>query len=132
EWNAQYFNPQNPIFQKMFAGRRAVGTGQPQQSLATHRPRTAGQFGLLFSRYFKVKVRDVSGTAIMLLQAPIIGVLLAAVFGGQERSVPAWCLGAMNELAKRTGGRAPPDILNRMEPTTDHTAAVFFLIVAAV
>jgi hypothetical protein len=68
----------------------------------------------------------------MLLQAPIIGVLLAIVFGGQERSVPSWCLGALNELAKRTGTKAPADLLSRMEATTDHTGAIFFLVVAAV
>ena len=38
------------------------------------RPKTTGQFGLLFSRYLRVKSRDVAGTAIMLAQAPIIGV----------------------------------------------------------
>ena len=27
EWNAEYFNPQNPVFQKVFSGRRAVGFG---------------------------------------------------------------------------------------------------------
>ncbi|HVY48084.1 MAG TPA: ABC transporter permease, partial [Minicystis sp.] len=51
---------------------------------------------------------------------------------GQERSVPAWCLGALNELSKRAGSRAPPDLLSKMEATKDHTAAVFFLVVAAI
>jgi len=134
EWNAEYFNPQNPIFQKMFAGRRAVGTGQPQQSLASHRPRTAGQFGLLFSRYFKVKMRDVGGTAIMLLQAPIIGVLLAAVFGGQKDSIPFWCLGALQELSKKAGGTGDgiSETLKNMQTTPDHSAAIFFCVVSAV
>ena len=67
------------------------------------RANRAGQLGLLFSRYFKTKTRDVSGTAIMLLQAPIIGALLAVVFGGQRKMVPFWCLGALQDLSRRTG-----------------------------
>ncbi|HYO94047.1 MAG TPA: FHA domain-containing protein [Polyangiaceae bacterium] len=134
EWNAEYFNPQNPVFQRMFAGRRAVGTGSGQQGVAHTRPRSAGQFGLLFSRYFKVRVRDVGGTAIMLLQAPIIGVLLALVFGGQKDAIPYWCLGALQELARKAGGlgEGTNDMLKSMSTTPDHAAAIFFLVVAAV
>jgi hypothetical protein len=128
EWNAEYFNPQNPIFQKMFAGRRAVGTGAPQQGMPRTRARTSGQFALLFSRYWKVKARDVGGTLIMLLQAPIIGVLLAAVFGGQKEGIPFWCLGALQELSKKSGGTAEGvgDTLRNMQPTPDHAAAILF------
>ncbi len=88
EWNAEFFNQQNTIFQRMYSGRRAVGVGTPQQGIAQRKPPTAGQFGLLLSRYKKTKLRDVGGTAIMLLQAPIIGLLLAAVFGGQKNAIP--------------------------------------------
>jgi len=68
----------------------------------------------------------------MLLQAPIIGVLIAAVFGGQEKAVPAWCLGALSELARKAGTNTSGDVIKNMEPTTDHTGAIFFLVVAAV
>jgi ABC-type multidrug transport system ATPase subunit/pSer/pThr/pTyr-binding forkhead associated (FHA) protein len=134
EWNAEYFNPQNPIFQKMFAGRRAVGTGTPPQSAPRQRPRTRGQFGLLFSRYWKVKARDVGGTMIMLLQAPIIGVLLAGVFGGQKDAIPYWCLGALQELSKKAGGTGDgiSETLRNMQSTPDHAAAIFFCVVSAV
>jgi ABC transport system ATP-binding/permease protein len=134
EWNAEYFNPQNPIFQKMFSGRRAVGTGAPQQGMQRHRPKTSGQFGLLFGRYLKVKARDVSGTMIMLLQAPIIGVLLAAVFGGQKEGIPFWCLGALQELSKKTGGAGDgiAETLRNMQATPDHSGAIFFCVVSAV
>jgi ABC transport system ATP-binding/permease protein len=134
EWHAEYMNPNNPIFQRMFSGRRAVGTGSAQQGLPHSRSRTKGQFGLLFSRYFKVKARDVGGTAIMLLQAPIIGVLLALVFGGQKDAIPYWCLGALQELAKRSGGlgEGVNDTLNSMRTTPDHSGAIFFLVVAAI
>ena len=134
EWNAEYLNPQNPTFQKMFSGRRAVGTGSPQQGMPKTRPRTSGQFGLLFSRYWKVKARDVGGTLIMLLQAPIIGVLLAAVFGGQREGIPFWCLGALQELSKKSGGTGEGigETLRNMQPTPDHAAAIFFCVVSAV
>jgi ABC-type multidrug transport system ATPase subunit/pSer/pThr/pTyr-binding forkhead associated (FHA) protein len=132
EWRREYENPQNRTFQRMYSGRRAIGTQMVERAFPATRSTTSGQFGLLLSRYFKVKVRDVGGTLIMLLQAPIIGILLAGVFGGQERSVPSWCLGALNELATRTGTKAPSDLLSRMSPTTDHTGAIFFLVVAAV
>jgi ABC transport system ATP-binding/permease protein len=134
EWNAEYFNPQNPIFQKMFAGRRAVGAGSPPQGMPKTRPRSSGQFGLLFSRYWKVKARDVGGTLIMLLQAPIIGVLLAAVFGGQKEGIPFWCLGALQELSKKGGGTGDGinDTLRNMQATPDHSAAIFFCVVSAV
>jgi ABC-type multidrug transport system ATPase subunit/pSer/pThr/pTyr-binding forkhead associated (FHA) protein len=133
EWSAEFFNPQNPIFQKMYGGKRSVGAGTTQQGVPGRAP-SSGQFGLLFSRYFKVKVRDVSGTAIMLLQAPIIGVLLAGVFGGQKDAIPYWCLGAMQELAQKSGntGGSASDILKNMAVTPDNAASMFFLVVSAV
>jgi ABC-type multidrug transport system ATPase subunit/pSer/pThr/pTyr-binding forkhead associated (FHA) protein len=133
EWNAEFMNPQNPIFQKMFGGRRAVGTGQSQHGMPGRAP-VRGQFGLLFGRYLKVKARDVGGTAIMLLQAPIIGVLLAMVFGGQKEASPYWCLGALQELAKRsnTVGQGTEDVLKNMAVTPDNAGSIFFLVVTAV
>jgi ABC-type multidrug transport system ATPase subunit/pSer/pThr/pTyr-binding forkhead associated (FHA) protein len=134
EWHREFFAQENPTFQQMFAGRRAVGAGSQHQGLATGRPKTRGQFGLLFGRYFKVKTRDVTGTVIMLAQAPIIGGLLALVFGGQKAAIPFWCLGALQELATRAGGlgEGVDKMLANMSPTPDHSGAIFFLVVAAV
>ena len=134
EWNAEYLNPQNPVFQKMFSGRRAVGTPTDQRGVPGGRGGTSGQFWLLFSRYFKIKMRDVGGTAIMLLQAPIIGVLLALVFGGQKDAIPYWCLGALQELARKSGGVGDglTQTLNSMQTTPDHSGSIFFVVVAAV
>lgn len=134
EWNREFFVPENPVFQKMFSGRRAVGAGTSQQGVPRSPPSTSGQFGLLLSRYFRVKTRDVSGTVIMLAQAPIIGVLLAFVFGFQKDAIPYWCLGALQELARRSGGaaQAPNDMLANMQLTGDRSGAAFFLVVAAV
>src|SRR4030095_1913174 len=71
---------------------------------------------------------------IMLLQAPIIGFLLALVFGGQKDAIPYWCLGALQELARRSGGlgEKTSDLLVDMKTTPDHSGAIFFLVVAAV
>ena len=126
EWRKEYENPQNPVYRKMYSGRREIGTGAGQRGIPATRAKTSGQLGLLLSRYFKVKVRDVSGTAIMLLQAPIIGGLLAVVFGGLERQVPGWCLGALQQW---TAPGAPP---LRLHSTTDNTAAIFLLVLSSV
>jgi hypothetical protein len=132
EWNTEYFNDANPTFQSMYSGRRAVGAGTEQQGVTRVKPVTSGQFGLLFSRYLKVKSRDVAGTVIMLAQAPIIGVLLSFVFGGQKDAIPYWCLGAIQELVNRSGDAANVDQLKNMVPTSDNTGVIFFLVVSAV
>jgi hypothetical protein len=117
----------------MSGGRRAVGTGQSQHGMPGRSP-VRGQFGLLFGRYLKVKARDIGGTAIMLLQAPIIGVLLAMVFGGQKDASPYWCLGALQELAKRSNsvGEGTEALLKNMAVTPDNAGSIFFLVVTAV
>jgi ABC transport system ATP-binding/permease protein len=132
EWNREYFTDANPTFQRMYAGRRAVGEGTASGGVNRTRPNTKGQFGLLFSRYFRVKSRDTVGTAIVFAQAPIIGVLLAMVFGGQKDAIPYWCLGALQELINRSGEAANPDQLKNMMATSDHTGPIFFLVVSAV
>jgi hypothetical protein len=70
----------------------------------------------------------------LLLQAPLIGVLLALVFGMQRRAIPYWCLGALEQLARRTSSLAAGvgDVAGRMLPTMDHAAALNFLVVSAV
>ncbi len=133
EWHSEFYSPQNPTFQRMYSGRRAVGTGSNQQ-MTRSRPKGRGQFGLLLSRYFKVKVRDTSGIVIMLAQAPIIGVLLAGVFGLQRDAIPYWCLGALQELGRKFGGLGGGvgDTLANMQTTPDHSGAANFLVVSAV
>jgi hypothetical protein len=134
-WRAEFFQNQNPVFQKMFSGRRAVGT-EPVAKGAPHRADVAlvRQFGLLLSRYWKIKIRDRAGAAIMFLQAPVIGLMLAGVFGFQHEAVPFWCLGALREMASRNSemSGSTSNILNQMTPTQDHTAAMFFVVVSCV
>jgi ABC-type multidrug transport system ATPase subunit/pSer/pThr/pTyr-binding forkhead associated (FHA) protein len=134
-WRAEFFRNENPLYQQMYGGRRAIGN----QAGARGVPGRAGvavmrQFGLLFSRYTKVKLRDRMGAAIMFLQAPIIGVLLWATFGGQTPGVPFWCLGALQELSQKNNmsQSSTTNLLNSMTPTTDHTAAMFFVVVSCV
>jgi ABC transport system ATP-binding/permease protein len=134
-WRAEFFQGNNPVFQKMFSGRRAVGS-EPAAKGAPHRADVAlvRQFGLLLSRYWKIKIRDRSGAAIMFLQAPVIGLMLAGVFGWQHDAVPFWCLGALREMAAKNPDMASStnNILNQMTPTQDHTAAMFFVVVSCV
>jgi ABC-type multidrug transport system ATPase subunit len=125
EWRREYEHPQNPVYRRMYSGRREIGTGQGQRGLPATRAATGGQLGLLLSRYFKVKVRDVGGTAIMLLQAPIIGGLVALVFSGQEKAVPSWCLAALQQFSHPG---APP---LKLTATSDHSTAIFFLVLAS-
>lgn len=72
----------------------------------------------------------------MFLQAPVIGVLLAMVFGWQKEAIPFWCLGALQELSKKSAettlGENTGQMLKDMQTTPDHAAAIFFLVVAAV
>lgn len=135
EWQREFFDNRNPTFQKMYSGRRAVGTEATTRGVPSRSGKPKGQLGLLLSRYAKVKLRDVGGTAIMLLQAPIIGALLALVFGGQKDAIPYWCMGALQELQRKAGtitGGDGTNVLAGMQATPDHTAAIFFLVVAAV
>ena len=68
----------------------------------------------------------------MLAQAPVIGALLALVFGGQADEAPAWCLGALRQIAQLTGQKASGDIFSKLQLTQDRTGAVFFLVVSAI
>jgi ABC-type multidrug transport system ATPase subunit len=132
-WQGEFI--QSPTYQLMYSGQRALGQQGSRHPIPDSAPSTAGQLGLLLSRYLRVKTRDVSGTVIMLAQAPIIGLLLAFVFGKQKDAVPFWCIGALQELSKRNpqGGDIQfGDLLKTMGATGDRSAAMFFLVVSAI
>jgi ABC-type multidrug transport system ATPase subunit/pSer/pThr/pTyr-binding forkhead associated (FHA) protein len=134
-WRAEFFRNDNPLFQQMFSARRAIGTVLAERGVP-HRPDVAvvRQLGLLLSRYWRVRLRDRTGAAIMFLQAPVIGILLWLVFGQQKDAVPYWCLGALQELSNKNNmtATATSSLLNSMQPTKDHTAAMFFVVVSCV
>ncbi len=135
QWRGEFFNQSNPVFQKMYSGPRAVGTGSKTNGVAGRADVPLfKQLALLVSRYWKVKTRDRAGAAIMFLQAPVIGILLAMTFGGQKPSIPFWCLGALNELSKKAPDTtsATKDLMNSMQITGDHTVAMFFVVVSCV
>ena len=134
-WRAEFFRPDNPLFQQMFSGRRAIGQAPSARGVPHHADvAVLRQLALLLSRYWKVKLRDRMGSAIMFLQAPIIGLLLWLTFGTQTAAVPYWCLGALQELSKKSSmsHSSTTDLLNSMRATTDHTAAMFFVVVSCV
>ncbi len=134
-WRGEFFRNENPLYGQMYSGRRAIGTAQGARGVPGRADvAVLRQFQLLLSRYWRVKLRDGAGAAIMFLQAPIIGVLLWLVFGGQTSAVPFWCLGALQELSTRNSmaQSATTNLLNTMQPTTDHTAAMFFVVVSCV
>ncbi len=133
-WRAEFFTDQNPVFQRMYSGNRAVGTESAHKGTPhTGRVPLMRQFGLLMSRYWKVKLRDRTGSMIMFAQAPIIGLMLWLVFGGQVQAVPFWCLGALQDLATRNKSFGNVnDLLSHMHPTNDHTVAMFFVVVSCV
>jgi hypothetical protein len=87
-----------------------------------------------------VKVRDRAGTAIMLLQAPIIGALLCLVFGPQKAGPPPWCLAALQSL-KQLGGNDGQSAKSAAEQAAEITKghdvkdianSLFFVVVSAV
>ena len=122
------------IHAEMVAASRLVDETQAISRDLPKREQPKGQLRLLLSRYLKIKLRDKVGTAILMLQAPLIGLLLSLVFGVGKPSVPYWCLGALNELSHRGDGLgdATNDLLSRLSPAADNAGALFFLVVAAV
>ncbi len=119
----------------MYSGRARWARARAARRAQRGHGARAGSSGCS-SRYFKVKVRDVGGTADHAAQAPIIGVLLALVFGGQKDAIPYWCLGALQELGKRSGGLGDGNSNDLLQQhagrRSDNPAPIFFLVVAAV
>ncbi|MDP3278317.1 MAG: ATP-binding cassette domain-containing protein [Deltaproteobacteria bacterium] len=137
-WRAEYFRQDNPTYVRMYTGPRAPGQAGTSPQPTRLRVPLARQFFLLLERYAKVKQRDRSGTAVMLAQAPIIGVLLAAVFHDSAKVPNLWCRMAIERIenAARTAGQNvdPRCMMNaaRFEPVQDFGGALFFLAVAAI
>ncbi|MBI2389209.1 MAG: FHA domain-containing protein [Deltaproteobacteria bacterium] len=143
QWRQEFYADSNPTYQKMYSGNRAIGQAEGQKSGGSfHRglPPYFRQLGLLISRYYKVKVRDRAGTAIMLLQAPIIGALLILVFGPQRPQAPPWCLAALQGLKTLAGGEGvDPKVAAEMaaditkgHDVKDISGSLFFMVVSAI
>jgi ABC transport system ATP-binding/permease protein len=136
-WRAEYYAPGNATFRKMYSGARQPGT--PSESRAPSRAKVplARQFWLLFKRYATVKRRDRTGSAILLAQAPIIGVLLALVFSSPAKMPSLWCqqfLQSAESSALKKGVALAPSCMQDMSRFTkveDFGGAIFFLAIAA-
>ena len=137
-WRGEYYHPENPIYRKMYSGAREPGTPSASRAPSRAKVPLLRQFWLLFQRYATVKRRDVSGTLILLAQAPIIGVLLAVVFSNPAKMPNLWCeqfvqtaeAAAMKKGAPILPGCSIQD-MSRFTKVADFGGAVFFLAIAA-
>jgi ABC transport system ATP-binding/permease protein len=125
---------ESTVAREMAEGRRALGSPSRVRVTSRHRSRQNRELHLIVGRYTRIKLRDHVSTAILLLQAPIIGLLLGLVFGAQRPTVQAWCWGALQELLTRSGKAASSltDAIPELAPTLDRSGAIFFLVVSAV
>jgi ABC-type multidrug transport system ATPase subunit len=136
-WRVEYYRPENPTYRKMYGGARQPGTPSASRAPSRATAPLLLQFWLLFKRYATVKRRDRSGTAILLAQAPIIGVLLALVFSNPAKMPNLWCqqfLQSVEGAAVKKGVAVAPACLQdlgRFTRVADFGGAVFFLAIAA-
>jgi ABC-type multidrug transport system ATPase subunit len=137
QWRSEYYNPQNPVYRKMYSGARQPGTPSASRAPSRAKVPLLRQFFLLFKRYATVKKRDRAGTAILLAQAPIIGVLFALVFSTQPKLPNLWCqqfVQALEAGAIKKGAQLAPACtqdLSRFTKVENQSAAIFFLSIAA-
>ncbi|MBM3323761.1 ATP-binding cassette domain-containing protein, partial [candidate division WOR-3 bacterium] len=76
----------SPWYDKYVAGRMEVksvstGVGHKTRPQPTNGLR---QWWILVQRYWKIKLADTAGTAVLLAQAPVIAVLIGLVFGNKD------------------------------------------------
>ena len=136
QWRAEYYDANNPTYRKMYSGARQPGTPSANRAPSRAKVPLMRQFWLLFKRYATVKRRDTAGTAILLAQAPIIGVLLAVVFSDPAKTPNLWCQQFLQNVegAARAKGAPIGDCmadLTRFTKVADFSGAIFFLAVAA-
>ncbi|NNL19740.1 MAG: FHA domain-containing protein [Ignavibacteriaceae bacterium] len=82
---------QSPQYEIFVDNRKSTTFENRGTGSSKGKKRSAGlkQFSTLTSRYFRVKLRDQVSTAILLLQAPIIALLIALVFDAPEERTAA-------------------------------------------
>jgi ABC-type multidrug transport system ATPase subunit len=136
EWRKEFYRPDNPVYAKMYSGAREPGKPGQQRPPSRSTVPLIRQFGLLLQRYAIVKRRDVAGMVILLAQAPIIGILLAAVFYDSPKMPNLWC---QNQVLGMERG-LPPQLMQtcaaaadttRFTQVEDYKGAIFFLTVGA-
>ena len=136
QWRAEYYQPENPTYRKMYSGARQPGTPSGSRAPSRAKVPLVRQFWLLFTRYAIVKRRDTAGTAILLAQAPIIGVLLALVFSDPAKMPNLWCQQFLQGVESTAAKKGAPIAacmtdMSRFTKVADFGGAVFFLAIAA-
>ncbi|APR86841.1 ABC transporter ATP-binding protein [Minicystis rosea] len=137
QWRAEYYDGQNLTYRKMYSGARQPGTPSASRAPSRAKVPLLRQFWLLFQRYAIVKRRDRAGTAILLLQAPIIGILLALVFFDPAKMPNMWCqqfVQSVEGAAMKKGAQLVPACvqdMSRFTKVADFGGAIFFLAIAA-
>lgn len=133
-WRAEFYRPDNAVYRRMYTGKREPGQAGTNRRPTKMRVPLVRQFILLLSRYAKIKQRDTAGMMIMMLQAPIIGGLLAAVFYKPPGMPNLWCQsqvqGAEAAMAQRTQQLCQLGI-DRFKHVEDYKGALFFLTVGS-
>lgn len=136
-WRAEFYDQNNPTYRKMYTGTRQPGNPSGSRAPSRAKVPLLRQFGLLFRRYATVKRRDRAGTAILLAQAPIIGVLLAMVFSAPAKTPNMWCqqyVRVLESTAMKSGAELAPACLQdteRFVPVADFGGAIYLLAIAA-
>jgi ABC-type multidrug transport system ATPase subunit/pSer/pThr/pTyr-binding forkhead associated (FHA) protein len=133
-WRAEFYRPDNTVYRKMYSGKREPGKPGTNRRPTKVSVPLVRQFILLLSRYAKIKQRDTAGMMIMMLQAPIIGGLLAAVFYKPPGMPNLWCQsqvqGAEAAVAQRTQQLCQLG-MDRFKNVEDYKGALFFLTVGS-
>jgi ABC-type multidrug transport system ATPase subunit len=131
-WRQEFYRPDNPTQVEMYSGRRQPGQPGQNRPPTRVRPPLTRQLRLLLSRYLRIKLGDKVGLAILLLQAPIIGGLLAAVFYDPPDAPNLWCQNYLLALERALPPGACQLTPQRFASVRDYKGALFFLTVGAI
>lgn len=130
-WHAEFFDEQNPVYARMYLGLRKPGKAAPSVPPARPRVKLWRQLRLLTQRYALTKLRDRVGLTVLLLQAPLIGALLAAVYRDPRPATHAWCRARVGELPPWSVCDPSVGTLGFNE-VTDHAMPVFLVVIVAI
>ncbi len=76
-------------------GPEKAGTIAPANSSKTNRYASLNQWWILTRRFFEIKLKDSRNTALLLLQAPIIAIILAVITGKTQNDAKALFISAI-------------------------------------
>ncbi|MBM3313692.1 hypothetical protein FJY70_03755, partial [candidate division WOR-3 bacterium] len=75
----------SPYHEKYVAGRMELRSVNTSVGARTKRQQVSAlrQWWILVQRYWRIKLADAAGTAVLLAQAPVIALLIGLVFGNK-------------------------------------------------